>query len=210
MAREDAADTATTAPSPAMAAFCTSSNDARPDSARMAGRSSLPAPPGPASPPRAPVPSVSPRAPVPSVSPRAPGAPTAAKAPDMRSAPIALSAALWRPTSSRMTTGWPPPVKMPAAWMPPVVANAVWCSRKSSGRRTSTRGSNRSSPAPSPERAAARRAITCSIDVVPQIPHALVVVSSRRPDRSGGASPCARSTSTTLNVFSFCPHVPPQ
>jgi len=47
--------------------------------------------------------------------------------------PIALSSALWRPTSSRTATSSPSGVNRPAACSPPVASNSVCAARSVSG-----------------------------------------------------------------------------
>ena len=119
---------------PAIAAFWTSSNEARPDTIRTE--------------------------------------PDTGTLPSRRAQPVALSTALWRPTSSRTTKGSPDVVKMPAAWRPPVDSKTRCCSRSWSGNVASVSGDTRHSSAAGEKRVFS---FTASRAALPQTPHEDVV-----------------------------------
>src|SRR5690606_5441432 len=59
-----------------------------------------------------------------------------------RSRPTTLSTALWRPMSSRTTSGSPPRSNAAAAWTPPVRSNSSCAARTFSGTRSITSTAN--------------------------------------------------------------------
>ena len=153
----DGAPTAASIGMPASRAFCTSSNDARPDTcSTCCARGSLPS----------------------------------------RSAhPITLSTALCLPTSSRTHTAVPSGANRPAACTPPVASKTCCASRSVSGSWATTAASTSGSAASRGSRAVLA---TASIDSVPQMPHALVVVLCRAAASEGGTAPAPRWASITL------------
>ena len=94
----------------------------------------------------------------------------------------------------------------PAAWTPPVRSNTGCAARSRPGSPSSHSIGATVSSAGQP--GAARR--TSSIEVVPQIPHALVVTTCRCARSGGNATPAASVASMTLKVCSPASLVPAQ
>jgi hypothetical protein len=115
--------------------------------------------------------------------------------------PTILSTALCLPTSSRTAISSPEPVNSPAACSPPVREKTRWASRSRSGSDARTDGANRVASEPT---AACGVAQMSSTLVLPQTPHALVVMKLRRaPGRT--SMPGASETSAMFPGPSWSP-----
>ena len=114
-------------------------------------------------------------------------------------APVTLSTALCRRTSSRVPSGSPAAVNSPAACTPPVRAKTDWPSRSRSGSRRTT-AADGSSPAQEEPRGIA---IADSMLSLPHTPQADDPVDSEACRWAGSAAGGAASvTVTTLNSCS--------
>ena len=110
--------------------------------------------------------------------------------------PITLSTALCRPTSSRSTSISPvAPSNSAAAWSPPVFSNTVCRVRNRSGNEVSSSASTRTGSSITGKEDLVR---TASMLALPQRPQELVVRNDRSRLGSGGLTPGARDTSSTL------------
>jgi hypothetical protein len=133
-ASDDGADTAASTGTPAIAAFWTSSNEARPDTISTV--------------------------------------PAAGTRFSSSAQPMALSTALWRPTSSRATRSSPSAVNRPAACRPPVDSNSRCAARSVSGRQARTDGETVTGSSSGGQRVVSR---TASKAAFPHTPHEDVV-----------------------------------
>ena len=121
--------------------------------------------------------------------------------------PTTLSTALCLPTSSRIAISSPSARNNPAACRPPVRENTRCASRSRSGSTASMSGANCAVSAAS---GACGRTQMSSMDVFPQIPHALVVRKLRRAP-GGTVTPGVSVTSAMLPIpsWSAWPHAVP-
>src|SRR4051794_4821515 len=120
--------------------------------------------------------------------------PAAGRRPSSRRRPTTLSTALWRPMSSRTTSGSPVGSTAAAAWAAPVDANTPWPARTRSGTAARTaRGTGAVAGS------GARRVARWASVVEPQRPHDDVVVLTRA---GGTGARASVSTVTTLKPVS--------
>ncbi len=113
--------------------------------------------------------------------------------------PRTLSTALCRPTSSRSINSSPAGVNRPAAWTPPVFSKSFCCSSRIPGSAARTAASIIGCSAAAVIEKC-EDLCTASMEAVPQIPHALDVVTCRCAAGAGGVTSGRSCASTTLKV----------